>query len=123
MKAPKTIQEYISQHPKWTEELEILCSIMAQTELDVSIKWGSPTYDYKGKKILAVNAFKNYVAIWFHQGVYLKDPHKVLIQSADGKAKFLRHWRFASANEIEPEVVLDYVLEAIQLEISRGEVK
>lgn len=121
MKAPKTVQDYISQHPKWKQELELLCGIMAQTELEVAIKWGSPTYDYKGEKVLAINAFKNYVAIWFHQGVFLKDPHKVLTQSVDGKAKFLRHWRFASANEITSEWVLEYVLEAIELGVSLRE--
>ncbi len=87
---------------------------MISTEMKETIKWGTPTYTIDGKNVIGLTAFKSYVGIWFHQGVFLKDDQGKLINAQEGKTKGLRQWRFSSYEEIEKDLVLQYVLEAIQ---------
>jgi uncharacterized protein YdeI (YjbR/CyaY-like superfamily) len=98
----------------WAEELELLYSIVRSTELEETIKWGGPCFTINGKNVLGIGGFKSYVGIWFHQGVFLKDPQKVLVNASEEKTKALRQWRFQSINEIKPKLVKAYVLEAIE---------
>ena len=101
---------------KWEEELKLLQSIIAQTELIETIKWGSLTYTLNGKNILGIRAFKNYFTIWFFNGVFLKDERQVLVNAQEGVTKFLRQWRFSAKEEIDEKVVFQYILEAIENE-------
>jgi uncharacterized protein YdeI (YjbR/CyaY-like superfamily) len=57
--------------------------------------------------------FKSYVGLWFHQGVFLQDPAKVLVNAGENKTKGLRQWRFMSFDEIDVDLIRSYVLEAI----------
>ncbi len=52
--------------------------------------------------------------MWFYQGVFLNDNAKVLINAQEGTTKALRQWRFTSVDEIDDQLVLQYVGEAIQ---------
>ncbi|MBC5836514.1 YdeI/OmpD-associated family protein [Flavobacterium muglaense] len=97
----------------WTEELNRLKVIIAQTELVETIKWGAPTYVLNGKNIIGIGGFKSYFGIWFFNGVFLKDEHKLLVNAQEGVTKSLRQWRFNSIKEIDEKRVLTYVLEAI----------
>ncbi|GAA0719978.1 hypothetical protein GCM10009430_19660 [Aquimarina litoralis] len=109
-----SVEEFISKKPEWVKSLQLLRSIMLTTEMEETIKWGVPTYTINGKNIVGISAFKSYVGIWFHQGVFLKDPYNQLINAQEGKTKGLRQWRFGSFEEINKDQVLAYVLEAIQ---------
>ncbi|WP_299602140.1 YdeI/OmpD-associated family protein [uncultured Aquimarina sp.] len=109
-----SVEEFISKKPEWVKSLQLLRSIMLTTEMEETIKWGVPTYTINGKNIVGISAFKSYVGIWFHQGVFLKDPFNQLINAQEGKTKGLRQWRFSSFDEINKDQVLAYVLEAIQ---------
>lgn len=101
---------------KWEEELKLLQSIIAQTGLIETTKWGSPVYTINGKNILGISGFKNYFTIWFFNGIFLKDEKKVLINAQEGKTKSLRQWRFTSKEEVNEKVILAYILEAIENE-------
>lgn len=109
-----SVEEFISKKPEWVKSLQLLRSIMLTTEMEETIKWGVPTYTINGKNIVGISAFKSYVGIWFHQGVFLKDPFNQLINAQEGKTKGLRQLRFNSFDEINKDQVLAYVLEAIQ---------
>jgi uncharacterized protein YdeI (YjbR/CyaY-like superfamily) len=98
------------------EILDALKTIVEKTDLEKSIKWGIDVYTYNGQNILGIAAFKSYVGIWFYNGIFLKDPFQVLVNIPEGKTKVLRQWRFQSLEEINPNMVLDYVLEAIENE-------
>lgn len=98
---------------RWTEALDLLFTIIRETELEETVKWGAPCFTYQGKNILGLSRFKSYVGIWFHQGVFLKDPYQVLVNASEGKTKALRQWRFSSKAEIDPLKVKSYILEAI----------
>ena len=110
----KTVDDYLIDAAHWQEELIELHRILLSTELDETIKWGMPCYTYDGKNIVGMNGFKSYFGLWFHQGVFLSDPEKVLINAQAGKTKALRQWRMTSAKDIKADVIKAYIEESIQ---------
>ena len=100
----------------WTEELQLLKEILAQTELIETTKWGGPVYILNNKNVIGVGGFKSYFGIWFFNGVFLKDEKKVLVNAQEGITKSLRQWRFNSIEEVNKKEVLTYILEAIENE-------
>ena len=113
MKTEKTsVVDIISEMDPWVEEVMMLRDIILKTGLKEEIKWGGPIYTLDGKNVMAIGAFKNYASIWFHQGVFLKDPEKVLVSASEG-TRALRQWRFASRKEIKPALIRKYIEEAI----------
>ncbi|KRD58573.1 hypothetical protein ASE40_19805 [Flavobacterium sp. Root935] len=101
---------------QWEEELLFLKSIIDKTELVETIKWGGPIYVYNKKNVIGIGGFKNYFAIWFLNGVFLKDEKKRLINAQEDKTKSMRQWRFTSKDEINEKEVLEYIHEAIENE-------
>lgn len=107
------VTKYIEDKDQWTQELNLLRSVLSKLPFEETIKWGAPVYVYKGKNILGVSAFKNYVGIWFFQGHFLKDEAKLLMNAQEGKTKAMRQWRFDSLEQIDTDLVKTYALEAI----------
>lgn len=101
---------------KWEEELLLLKSIIDKTELTETTKWGGPVYVYEKKNVIGLGGFKDYFAIWFFNGVFLKDEKKKLINAQENLTKSLRQWRFTSKEKINEKEVLKYIFEAIQNE-------
>lgn len=123
MKAAKTVDEFIKSHPDWEKILEPLREIVLSTGLSETIKWGVPTYTFRGKNILGIGAFKSYAGLWFFQGSFLNDPNSKLINAQEGKTKALRQWRFFLEEEIEPDLVRQYIFEAIENQKQGKEIK
>jgi uncharacterized protein YdeI (YjbR/CyaY-like superfamily) len=109
-----TVDQYIFKHTTWQKELEFLRMVVQKTPLKETIKWGAPVYTFEGKNIVAFAAFKNYVGLWFYQGVFLKDERKLLINAQEGKTQALRQWRFNSIDEMDLDLISSYLLEAIE---------
>jgi len=101
---------------KWDEELVLIASIFDKTPLEKSIKWGAEVFTYNGKNVVSYGGFKDYFSIWFYNGVFLEDKFKVLVNAQDGKTKSLRQWRFKSKNGIDEKKILEYIIEAIEIE-------
>ncbi len=97
---------------QWHEELSILKSIIQKAELEISIKWGAEVFAHKGKNVVSCYGFKNHFAVWFHNGVFLEDRLKVLVNAQNNKTKALRQWRFLSKEEIDQKLILEYIKEA-----------
>lgn len=106
----------MQNNSQWAEELELIATILSKTGLSSTIKWGAEVYTFNGKNIVSYGGFKNFVSIWFYNGVFLSDPYKVLVTASDGKTKSLRQWRFTSADQIAESKILEYVREAVELE-------
>jgi uncharacterized protein YdeI (YjbR/CyaY-like superfamily) len=100
----------------WEEELLFLKSIIDKTELVETIKWGGPIYVYNKRNVIGIGGFKNYFAIWFLNGVFLKDEKNRLVNAQEDKTKSMRQWRFTSKEEVNEKEVLEYILEAIENE-------
>lgn len=107
------VTAYIIKKEKWTNELQVLRSILLQLNLEETIKWSAPTYVYKGKNVVGIAGFKNYFGLWFFQGGLLKDEAKVLQNAQEGKTQAMRQWRFSSLEEINEDLIKTYVLECI----------
>ncbi|MGL2967513.1 YdeI/OmpD-associated family protein [Flavobacterium sp. XGLA_31] len=98
---------------QWGEELGLLRSIIQQTELVETTKWGGEVYTINNKNVLGIGGFKSFFTVWFFNGVFLKDDAKVLVNANEGVTKGLRQWRFTSAEEVDETLLLQYILEAI----------
>lgn len=108
------VTTYIQEKMKWTQELTLLRSVLLELPLEESIKWGAPVYAHKGKNIVGLSAFKNHFGLWFFQGVFLADEAKVLENAQEGKTQAMRQWRFYIIEDIQPDLVKQYALEAIK---------
>ncbi len=119
MNQAKSVDQYLGQS-EWQNALQILREIVLSTSLEETVKWGAPAYTYKGKTIIGMAGFKAYCGLWFHQGVFLKDEAKVLVNAQEGVTKALRQWRFSSIDEIKAnqDLIKTYVLEAIDNQIA-----
>lgn len=123
MQKNRSVEEFISKKEEWKEALEILRSIILTTEMKETIKWGVPVYTVNDKNVIGLGAFKAYVGIWFYQGVFLEDKAKKLLNAQEGKTKGLRQWRFNTVEDIDKDLVLHYVKEAIQNQKDGKEIK
>lgn len=101
---------------KWQKELEFLRAIINRTELQKTIKWGGEVYTIDNGNVIMLEAFKNYVSLWFYNRVFLKDPYQVLENVQEGKTKALRHWQSTSFDEMEEGKIMQYIEEAISNE-------
>ena len=84
MKGAKSAEQYLIKNPQWSACLvllrELVLSISGFTE---TIKWGIPVYEYKGKNVAGIAAFKAHVALWFYQGALLEDRSNVLMNAQE----------------------------------------
>ncbi|KAF2341499.1 YdeI/OmpD-associated family protein [Flavobacterium tistrianum] len=101
---------------QWEEELILLRAIIDKTELTETTKWGGPVFVYEKKNVVGIGGFKDYFALWFFNGVFLKDEKKKLINAQEDVTKSLRQWRFSSKDEINEVIILEYIKEAIENE-------
>jgi len=113
MNSYKTADEYILNAPNGKEILIVLREIIRSTELKETVKWGGPVYTLNDKNVVGLGSFKSYTGLWFYQGAFLKDEAGVLINATEGVTKALRQWRFTSVDEIDDQLILRYVNEAI----------
>ncbi|MGH2664387.1 YdeI/OmpD-associated family protein [Flavobacterium sp.] len=100
---------------QWEEELNLVISMIAKTELVEMTKWGGSVYTIDNKNVVGLGGFKSYLAIWFFNGVFLKDEAQVLVNAQEGVTKALRQWRFQSKEGIikNEKLILQYLQEAI----------
>lgn len=123
MKKIYSVEEYIEENSHYEEALLILRTIINSTELEETIKWSFPVYTINNKNVISLGAFKNHFSIWFFNGVFLKDEHRLLINAQENKTKGLRHMRFESIEDINKNVVLKYIKEAIENQKLGKEIK
>ncbi|MEO5788208.1 MAG: DUF1801 domain-containing protein [Gelidibacter sp.] len=113
MEKVNSIEDYLEVHSHFAEALQLLRHLINSTELVETFKWNAPTYYLENKKVVALGAFKNHFSIWFHQGDVLKDEKKILVKASE-KTKHLRQMRFNSLSDIDQNIVLSYLKEAIE---------
>ena len=110
----KKVEAFYSKEGPFREGLALLRKTALKTRLEEDYKWNSPVYTLNGKNVFGITAFSSHFGIWFFNGVYLKDPKKVLENAQEGKTKAMRHWKFTTLEEVEPETVLSYMTEALE---------
>ena len=85
MNDAEKIEAYIEKHQKWRQQLTAMRAVLNATELCEGVKWGSPSYSLDKSILVSIVGFKNHCAVWFHQGVFLKDEKSLLV-NAQGHA-------------------------------------
>ncbi len=114
MKGAKTVDEYLERHVAWRPLLDKLRKELLAAGFEETVKWGAPSYTIDGKNVVGLGAFKEHVALWFHQGVFLGDPDGVLIVGNEERGtKAMRQWRFTDAKQVKVTRLRVYLKEAI----------
>lgn len=94
-----------------TESLrQHLRSIRPEMKEDASLKLGVIYYRHNGV-VCALTAHKAHVNLHFYKGTQLSDLHGVL----QGSGKKLRHLKFRELEDIQEDVIAQYVQEAYLL--------
>ncbi|GJM12849.1 MAG: hypothetical protein DHS20C12_12520 [Pseudohongiella sp.] len=109
----KKVDAYIEKHKKWEAQLQLARSILNENDLVETVKWGSPCYTLDNAILISLVGFKNHCAIWFHQGVFLKDAKSILINAQQGTTKGMRQWRIEEGDRINKSLIKAYVKETI----------
>ncbi|MFI2743998.1 YdeI family protein [Zhouia sp. PK063] len=109
-----SVEEYITAQPKWQTSLEKIKTILEATEMEAHIKWNNPVYSLNGKNVLGFGAHKNHFGLWFFNGALLEDKENILVNAQEEKTVALRQIKFESEDEIDEQLIKNYVLEAIE---------
>ncbi|WP_437396909.1 YdeI/OmpD-associated family protein [Flagellimonas lutimaris] len=121
-KSEKIEAYYENEHP-FMEGISNLREIALKTEAEEDFKWSIPVYTLNNKNVFGICKFKSHFGVWFFNGVFLKDPKKVLENAQEGKTKGMRHWKFQSLDEVDEKVVLAYMQEALDNQKKGLEIK
>ncbi|HKL90473.1 MAG TPA: YdeI/OmpD-associated family protein [Allomuricauda sp.] len=121
-KSEKLEAYYVKEHP-FKDGIGLLRGIALKTEAKEDFKWSIPVYTLNNKNVFGICKFKNHFGIWFFNGVFLKDPKKVLENAQEGKTKGMRHWKFQSLDQVDEKTVLGYMKEALDNQKKGLEVK
>ena len=117
------IDTYFSRESPFSKGLLRLRKILNNSVLEEDYKWNFPTYTLDGKNIVALGHFKNHFGIWFFQGVFLKDTRGLLRNAQEGKTKAMRAMNYTAIDQIDEDIFLEYVDEAIANAVAGKEVK
>lgn len=123
MKRYTTIEEYFIDQNEGRELVLILRKILQDSELEETLKWSTPCYTLKKKNVIGIGCFKNHVALWFFNGVFLEDKAKVLKNAQEGKTKGLRQWVFEFTDTLDVLLIKEYIQEAIENQKQGKEIK
>lgn len=124
MATVKNVDQYLAQyegsfaHP--ILELFRRRAHEAVPELEEKIKWGAPSFEYKGR-MFGIAAFKRFVSIWFDKGVLLRDPAG-LLEASSSQTKAMRKYSVATVEEVERAALIDLMQQAAQLNAAGREV-
>jgi uncharacterized protein YdeI (YjbR/CyaY-like superfamily) len=110
------VDTYLSNAPKWTQELEALRRLILDCNLEEEFKWSIPIYTFHGKNIVGINGLKESVALAFFKGVLLSDADNILLKPGNSQAA--RWVKFTSVKEIVKlkPILKAYIFEAIEVE-------
>ena len=123
MSDKQKVDAYLEKHEQWKTQFTELRKVLQRTELEETVKWGAPTYTVDGRIVASFVGFKNHCALWFHQGVYLEDKAKKLVNAQEGTTRGLRQWRFEAGDKVDPALVKSYVTEAIRNQRAGRQIK
>ncbi len=114
MENSEKLEAYFEQEHSFKEGISILRDLALKTKVEETLKWGSPVYTIEGKNVFWIARFKNHFGLGFFNGMFLKDPKKVLVNVQKGKTQAMRHWRFKSIGEIDAPTIVAYINEAVE---------
>ncbi len=123
MDTVEKLDAYFSNESPFLQGLVDLRKLLNNSVLEEDYKWNFPTYTLDGKNIVALGHFKNHFGIWFFQGVFLKDTHRLLRNAQEGKTKAMRALNYTNIDQIDEVIFLEYLAEAIENAVLGKELK
>ena len=90
---------YFTKSATWQKELEQLRKIVLDCGLTEELKWGVPCYSYQKANIVLIHVFKEYCALLFFKGAWLKDASGIVIQQTRN-VQAARQVRFPNVRDI-----------------------
>lgn len=123
MKKYPHIEAYFLDQKNGREIVLALRKLLLESELEETLKWSTPCYTLGKKNVVGIGCFKNHVALWFFNGVFLKDESKVLRNAQEGKTKGLRQWQFNFDDNLDVPLITAYIEEAIENQKQGKEIK
>lgn len=110
MKPDPEVIEYIEQVPSRYRSIlyrlrDLLYGVVPGAS--EAVKWGVPSFSYRGKVVCYIAAFKNHVTFAFYNGIMLNDPEGRLL----GTGKWMRYLKFRSPEDIDEEQMKIWILE------------
>lgn len=118
-KKDKRIDAYISKSASFAQPILKHIRLLVHRgcpEVEETIKWGMPSFDYKGP-FFTIAAFKEHCAFGFWKSGLIKDKHGYLQPIANkGGAAMGNFGRIESMKDLPPDkVILDYIRQAKKL--------
>ena len=114
MNVASKVEAYFEEEHRFREGVQILRDWAITTKAEETFKWQSPVYALNGKNVFWISRFKNHFSIGFFNGIFLKDPEKILVNAQEGKTQAMRHLKFESVSDIDSITVLAYMNEALR---------
>lgn len=108
------ITEYIDTLPDWSKKIcKCLRTIILKADPKIieDWKWG-PNY-YLDGMVCGFAGFQKHVVLAFFKGALLKDKKKLLVAN-DGTVN-MRSLKFKDVKEVNEDIILEYVIEAIDI--------
>lgn len=86
-------------------------------EVEETMKWSFPHFDYKGEMMCSMAAFKQHAVFDFWKAKLLNDPKGYLQKrSSEGGSAMGHFGRITSLNDLPPDkVIVDFIKQAMQL--------
>jgi uncharacterized protein YdeI (YjbR/CyaY-like superfamily) len=110
------VDAYIGRSEKWPDEMTGLRSILLSRGLTEEIKWGKPCYTHEGRNIVILQEMKEFLALMFFKGAFLKDSAGVLEEQGPN-SRSARRIRFTSVDDVArlADTIAAYIDEAIEV--------
>lgn len=111
----ETIDEYLKEiKPSQRDELERIRKIIKQVapEAEETIRYGMPTFNYYGKRLLCFAAYKNHMSLFGNLGPLEK-------KLEDFKLSHKGTLQFTEENPVPEEIIIEIVQYKLA-EISKG---
>ncbi|NAY90354.1 hypothetical protein GTQ34_00345 [Muricauda sp. JGD-17] len=114
MEKSEKLEAYYDKESPFKKGIALLRKLAAQSDCFEDFKWNFPVYTVNNKNVFGICRFKEHFGIWFFNGVFLSDPKNILENAQEGKTKGMRHWKFRAVEEIDEQMVLEYMRESIE---------
>lgn len=117
MKEDKRIDEYIAKSNEFAIPIltHIRCIVhKACPQVEETIKWGVPHFDYKGQIMCGMAAFKSHCSFVFHKSGLIKQSDKYLFSTEKlGMGSF---GKLCTVKDLPPQkVFVDYIKQVMKL--------
>ena len=108
MNVASKVEAYFEEEHRFREGVQILRDLAVTTKAEETFN------ALNGKNVFWISRFKNHFSIGFFNGIFLKDPEKILVNAQEGKTQAMRHLKFESVSDIDSITVLAYMNEALR---------